>query len=75
MNLLAFGIIAEKIGASNFSLEDIKDTDSLKEKLLQQYPTLQELNYIVSVNCKIAHGNTVLDDLAEVALLPPFSGG
>ena len=75
MNLLAFGIIAEKIGASNLSLEDIKDTDTLKEKLGQQYPALQELNFTVSVNRKIVHGNTVLDDHAEVALLPPFSGG
>jgi molybdopterin converting factor small subunit len=75
MNILAFGMIAEITGKENLTINNISNTDELKAILFQQFPELSNLNFIISVNRKIVHGNVVLDDVAEVALLPPFSGG
>ena len=75
MNILFFGILAEKTGTTSLSLDNIVDTNSLKSTLAQRFPELQELNFIISVNRKIVHGNTTLDPHAEVAMLHPFSGG
>lgn len=75
MKILAFGILAEKIGTTSIVVENIHDTNGLKNELFRLFPDLQELNFIISVNRKIIHENMVLDANAEVALLPPFSGG
>ena len=73
-NVKVFGRIKE-ITDPSFTVCDIPDTDQLRVYLGKRYPTLQRLNYAIAVEKEIIHDNVLLNDKAEVALLPPFSGG
>lgn len=71
----AFGIIAEKIKTAELTLNEVPNTDTLLGYLHQQYPELQHMKFSIAVNRKQSVGNTAIPHGAEVALLPPFSGG
>ena len=73
--VIAFGMIAEKIKTKELILEGISSTDVLIGYLHQQYPDLQHLKFVIAINKKQVSGNTPIPVGAEVALLPPFSGG
>ncbi len=75
INLLAFGQLAEITGKAELRILDVKNTNELNQKLIEQYPKLVAFNYLLAVNKKIVQGNTSLNDKDTVALLPPFSGG
>lgn len=71
----AFGIIAEKIKTSELTIDGIPTTDTLLGYLHHQFPELRHMKFSIAVNRKQAVGNTAIPHGAEVALLPPFSGG
>jgi len=75
MNIIAFGIIAEKTGNATLSFANCNNLETLKAMLFQEFPELKELSFLISVNRKIIHGNMQLNEGDEIALLPPFSGG
>jgi molybdopterin synthase sulfur carrier subunit len=75
IQIIAFGMIAEKIKAKELVLEYMPDTEVLLGFLHQQYPELQHIKFSIAVNKKMAVGKTLIPIGAEVALLPPFSGG
>ena len=75
VKILAFGKIADITGQKELKWKDIGTITAFKEKLEQEYPDLQKMQYQLAVNKKVANGDTPLEDQAEVALLPPFSGG
>ncbi|SEL08929.1 molybdopterin synthase sulfur carrier subunit [Olivibacter domesticus] len=54
---------------------DVADTDQLDDILHATYPLLREIKYVITVDRKIIRENVALLENAEVALLPPFSGG
>jgi len=72
---MAFGMIAEKIKTKELVLEYMPDTEVLLGYLYQQYPDLQHTKFSIAINKKMAVGKTIIPVGAEVALLPPFSGG
>ena len=74
VNILFFGKLAEIAGTS-LSIEHVRTTDELTEKLCQQYPSLANEKYVMAVEKKMINADTVLPDNCTVALLPPFSGG
>lgn len=75
ISIIAFGIIADKIQTAELTLDGIPNTDTLLGYLHQQYPELKHMKFSIAVNRKQAVGNTAIPHGAEVALLPPFSGG
>ncbi|MBX2984762.1 MAG: MoaD/ThiS family protein [Bacteroidia bacterium] len=75
IKLLAFGMVAEKINQSKIEIDYIDNSDSLKAWIVTQYPQLKDLKYSIAINHKIVQANTAIPNGAEVALLPPFSGG
>ena len=75
INLLIFGQLTDDTGAATLVLEDITDTDTLNEILLERYPSLKSRKFTVAVNAKLITANTPLTDNSTVALMPPFSGG
>ncbi len=76
IHIKAFGMVAEKIGSSELSLEkDASDTRQILEWLFSRYPELNEVKFAIAVDRKIAHDNTPVFPHSEIALLPPFSGG
>jgi sulfur-carrier protein len=75
MNIMVFGQLEDITGSSVVSIENSADTEMLLQKLYAQYPLLKEKKFLIAVNQKIATEKTQIGDNAEVALLPPFSGG
>lgn len=70
-----FGRLTDITGSSRLPMSVVNDTDELQQQLLQRFPLLQQATYVITVNRKIISQCTPLDAQAEVALLPPFSGG
>ncbi len=70
-----FGQIADIVGNTSLKIDDVADTIALTKKMQVMFPALSGLEYAVAVNKKIIQGNTTLQHDAEIAILPPFSGG
>jgi len=75
MKVKVFGQIVDIIGSNSFEVNEVTNTDGLKQYLQTKYPALANPKYAIAVNRNIIQSNTGLEQDAEVALLPPFSGG
>jgi molybdopterin converting factor small subunit len=75
ITVLLFGMIKDIIGNNALVMHEVNDTNELVDKLQSIYPRLTESNYVIAVDRNIIQENTMLQQNAEVALLPPFSGG
>jgi len=75
LTIKVFGKISEEIGQLEFSIENPGKVSALIEKLHVQFPQIQDLNYAIAINRQLAKSSEDIPDGAEVALLPPFSGG
>ncbi|MCC5932438.1 MAG: MoaD/ThiS family protein [Cyclobacteriaceae bacterium] len=75
MKILAFGQLTDHVASSGFEMDFVQDTDTLKERLYENYPGLKNLHFSIAVDKKIVNSNTHLAAGCEIALLPPFSGG
>jgi sulfur-carrier protein len=75
LDVKLFGALADVIGSNSIQVIDVADTDKLIQSLQLKYPALINANYRIAVNRNIIQSNTALRQDAEVALLPPFSGG
>lgn len=75
IEVMFFGQLTDITGSSKISVEDVTDTDSLKQKLFQQYPSLAAAKFRVAVDNKIIRDNTSIGQGAKIAFMPPFSGG
>ena len=70
-----FGALADIAGAEKIELQNIEDTEKLKEVLLRQYPLLKNKSYRIAVNKNLITKTQKLYDGDTAALLPPFAGG
>lgn len=70
-----FGQLAELIGSDKLLLQDVKDTDLLRKRLISDFPKLADYPFVVAVDKKVINENRTLKEDDEVALLPPFAGG
>jgi molybdopterin converting factor small subunit len=79
LRILAFASASDALGAaeSAFELPAGARVDDLKRALLARYSALGPLlpRLAVAVDGEIVSGDRVLGEGAEVALLPPVSGG
>lgn len=75
MTIKIFGQLVDIMGSNSFEVADINNTDELINDLQSKYPALKNSKYNIAVNRNIIQANTILKPGAEVALLPPFSGG
>ena len=48
---------------------------SMRDTLAERWPALEGKTYLVAINQKMASDDDLISDDAEVALMPPFSGG
>jgi molybdopterin synthase sulfur carrier subunit len=71
----AFGMVAEKMGKATMEIENPGNTEALKNQLLEQFPALKSMKFSLAVNKRMVSEDSELGPGAEVALLPPFSGG
>jgi molybdopterin converting factor small subunit len=70
-----FGSLVDIVEKNDLAIEGINDTDSLKKKMLSDFPELKGQNFVVVVSKQIVIGNQLLKSGDVVALLPPFAGG
>lgn len=71
----AFGMVAEKLGKQELVLENPGNSDRLLEHLNKNYPDLKGIKFSLAVNKKLCTESSIIPIGAEVAILPPFSGG
>lgn len=74
IEIVAFGKISEVTGAA-LRAEGLDTTAALQHWLNTKYPALQQMRYCIAVNQQIVNNDIPLPEGAQVALLPPFSGG
>ena len=74
MEVLLFGLIAEKAGADRIQL-DASSLDQLRALLSARVEGLAQMSYAIAVDRRIVNGDAPLNGNEEVALLPPFAGG
>jgi molybdopterin synthase sulfur carrier subunit len=75
MELLYFGQLTDITGCASQRLLQVKDTDSLRMLLFEQYPRLQHVKFMIAINNKLISENQPIPADARIALMPPFSGG
>ena len=75
MTIKIFGQLHDIVGSNLIEVENVANTDELIQQLQLKYPALKNSKYKVAVNRNIIQLNTALQQNAEIALLPPFSGG
>ena len=70
-----FGSLVDAVGKNEIPMQDITDTDSVRKKLIADFPVLENHSFVVAVSKRIVRENKKLNTGDEVALLPPFAGG
>ena len=75
-NIKYFGMIAEKIGKSEESVDlDEKNQSDLRNYFVQKHPFLNDMDYQIAVNQTLTEVIDTNTEFVEIALLPPFAGG
>ena len=75
-NIKYFGMIAEKIGKSEESVDlDEKHQSDLRNYFVQKYTFLNDMDYQIAVNQTLTEVIDTNTEFVEIALLPPFAGG
>jgi len=77
--VLLFGALRDLAGWREQIFEDVSDLDDLHSDIARLYPDLAEAisgpGVQVAVDKAVVRGNSILSAGAEVAFLPPMSGG
>jgi molybdopterin synthase sulfur carrier subunit len=75
LNIKYFGSLVEITGCHEESIEFSKKLVSeMLAELFERYPVLKEIDFQVAQNNSIIQKESTIIN-AEIALLPPFSGG
>jgi len=75
VKVLFFGVLSEVAGNDSRHYSDVKSVNDLRLKILDEFPEIEHYNYRISVNNEIINSDRPLNDMDEVALMPPFAGG
>ena len=75
VKVVFFGQLEEFTQCKDIELNDVNTINELKEVVESKFPKLKSFNYLLAHNQEIATENNALNDLDELALLPPFAGG
>jgi molybdopterin synthase sulfur carrier subunit len=75
MTIKVFGQLYDIVGGSSIEIDNASNTNELIKNLQTKYPALVNSKFKVAVNRNIIQSNTIIESNAEIALLPPFSGG
>ncbi|HSF45682.1 MAG TPA: MoaD/ThiS family protein [Chitinophagaceae bacterium] len=75
IEVMFFGQLTDITGSSKVTVEDVTDTETLTQKLFQQYPSLSGAKFRVAVDSKLVNDNTQIGQGSKIAFMPPFSGG
>ncbi len=75
MNIMVFGQLEDITGASIVTINEVADTELLLAVLYERFPLLKEKKFLLALNREIITEKREIGSEAQIALLPPFSGG
>ncbi len=70
-----FGQLADLTKSDAIFLDDLADTDLVKERVLELYPSLQQTTFMMALNNEMVHEKIIISENSIIAFMPPFSGG
>lgn len=70
-----FGNLSELVNTHEIWIDFKSTFFELKAELFLQFPMFENKEFVFAINQKITHKNIIINQNAEIALLPPFSGG
>ncbi len=74
MEVLLFGMIAEKAGADRIQV-DVSTLDQLRAQLTSRVEGLDRMSYAIAVDRRLVQNDMPFIGTEEIAVLPPFAGG
>ncbi|MBL7953069.1 MAG: MoaD/ThiS family protein [Flavobacteriales bacterium] len=74
MEVLLFGMIAEKAGSPTLQV-DADSLEALRTQLVERIPALRGMRYAIAVDRQVVTTDHALTGTEEIAVLPPFAGG
>jgi molybdopterin converting factor small subunit len=77
MKIKIFGKLTDVFGGNEFDLdsENIKSVSELRARLYEKFPDLKKSTFLIIINGEKVNDEKIILENAEVALLPPYSGG
>lgn len=77
MRVLLFARLRDLIGADHVEVDDVATVGELRRRLVERHPQVAGLleKCAFAVDDEYAHDDAKISAGAEVALLPPVSGG
>ncbi|MCX2575302.1 MoaD/ThiS family protein [Pedobacter sandarakinus] len=75
INLITFGKITDFAKPQTLLVNNVNNSDELKNHLEERFPELRQIKYKLAVNEALVQTNVPVPENATVAILPPFSGG
>ncbi len=70
-----FGKLTDIFKAEEYSVDEVSTVSELQDRLEQTFPNLKTHTYLLVVNNEVVKKDESIPSGAEVALLPPYSGG
>lgn len=74
MDVLLFGLIAEKAGATRIAVEAANVVE-LRARLGERIEGLERMSYAIAVDRRLVQHDMTFTGTEEIAVLPPFAGG
>ena len=75
VNVIFFGALIDVAGTNKTEVKNVSDCNSLKSKILVDYPELNNYKFLIALHNQVVKDNLKLNEGDTVALLPPFAGG
>jgi len=75
VKVLLCGVLAEVAGTDCRHYNDTRSVNDLRLRILDEFPEINHYNYRISLNNEIISSDMLLNDMDEIALMPPFAGG
>jgi molybdopterin converting factor small subunit len=69
------GIIAETAGICSESVEIARTKNLILESIMDKHPEFRKLNFVLSLNGTITHGDMEIKTGDQITLIPPPPGG
>lgn len=75
IEVLFFGQLTDITKCSTMSIDNPGSIYKLKSKLINRYPALEHMKFIIALNNKITLEDELIEVNSKIAIMPPFSGG
>ena len=74
MEIMLFGLIAEKAGSTRIAVE-ASSMAELRARLEERIEGFGRLSCAIAVDRRLVHDDMTFTGAEEIAVLPPFAGG